>query len=596
METPQSNQEEIIPELLERDIKVESVLGRGGMGTVYRGRHLKLDRIVAVKIINPEVANNKDINQRFEREARLMAKLRHPNAALIYDFGTLPDGRLFIVMEFVEGVSLSEVLEKEGKLPREKVVDIAVSICEVLSEAHSLGIVHRDLKPANIMLNEKGVFVLDFGIAKMLDTTNETLNKSMTAVGTLVGTPYYMSPEQCLGEKLDGRSDLYSLGALIYEMLSGNPPFDGEVVSAIIIKHATAEALPLQDLGENIPVGLSDAVKQLLAKKPEDRPANADIAKELLLNSLSVTEKPTAQMNNIQTSLPKITEAPTQQMNQVTMPIAGKTFTQTDSSQNSKSSVGFGKTAFALSLLGIVVLVGGIWFVSSFLKGESEAAQNNSNRNNSDQKLAADPYASSKNDPYAKDSMENMNHDDMGMMTEDDYTKNVDAADSNNAQSVPILSSEEADKVLTFITNTTYHRADGMQIIKTPTDTALVCLHNMFEQGKTHTFVVERPNPNSQWQVTGRVSLDTPDFKSQNWNFEPEDVDGDGFEDVVFTAENKDKTKKRSLIYVPRTRQNYWVLASNSENGKSNPQFSPNAEIAKAESFKKRLLRSIGSN
>lgn len=585
METPQENLLNEFPELSERNIQIESILGRGGMGTVYRGKHLKLDRTVAVKIINPESANNQDINKRFEREAKLMAKLRHPNAAMVYDFGTLSDGRLFIVMEFIEGETLSEVLEKERRLSYQKVVDIAVNICDVLAEAHSIGIVHRDLKPANIMLNEKGVFVLDFGIAKMLQTNpNDSLKKSMTAAGTLIGTPYYMSPEQCLGEKLDGRSDLYSLGALIYEMLSGRPPFDDEVFSAIIIKHATTEAMPLKELSENVPQKLSDLVKKLLEKKPEDRPANALVAKDLLFSSLSETEKATAVFSEVKIT-DKTNEAATKQMEQETVQMSAKTFankTEIKSEQKKSSYAGILVGLAAIAVLAITLTVGGYWFGSTLLNG-SETAKNNSNSNMVEN-------SSKTNDPYSDGKMDHSKHTDS---SEPDYANKIDESTSDKKQSVPLISSEEADKVLKFITNTTYHRADGVQIIKTPTDSAIVCLHNMIEQGKTHLFVVERPNPKSQWQVSARASLDVDDFKSANWNFEPEDVDGDGFEEVIFSAETSDTSKRRVLIYVPRNRQNYWAVMTNVNSDKPEIKFSPNAELAKAESFKKRLERGL---
>ncbi len=585
METPQTNSEANFPDLLDRDIQIESVIGRGGMGTVYRGKHLKLERTVAVKIINPESADNQDINKRFEQEAKLMAKLRHPNAAMVYDFGTLPDGRLFIVMEYVEGKSLSEVLEKEGRLSYQKVVNIAVSICDVLAEAHSLGIVHRDLKPANIMLNEKGIFVLDFGIAKMLNVNpNDSLKKSMTAAGTLIGTPYYMSPEQCLGEQLDGRSDLYSLGALMYEMLSGRPPFDDKVVSAIIIKHATAEVPELRELSRNVPQKLSDVVNQLLEKKPNDRPANAEIARELLLNSLSETEMVTENLSAVPPTKTQ-SEAPTRQMEQATIPMSAQTLADTKPVSESKNPFSFGKIVAVFSILALVVIVGGFYIGANMIGGNNaEMTQNNKSQKPSD-----DPYASKTNDPYGKESMDKMDHN---SMSGEDFAKKVEN-EKSGAKSVPLISNEEADKALKYITQTTVHRADGLQIIKTPTDSAIVCLHNMIEQGKTHLFVVERPNPKSQWQVSARASLDTENFKSANWNFEPEDVDGDGFEEVIFSAENSDTSKRRVLIYVPRNRQNYWALMTNVNSDNPEIKFSPNAELAKAESFKKRLEKGL---
>src|SRR5215213_3324952 len=277
-----------VPHIIANNLRIENILGRGGMGTVYRATHLTLDRVVAVKIINPEFAANTEIAQRFAREARLMAKLRHPRAAMIYDSGTLPDGRLFIVMEYVEGKTLADVLKQEGRLPFKQAVEIAVNICDVLGEAHSLGIIHRDLKPANIMLNNQGVFVLDFGIAKMLKTDNaESMKLSMTGNGLLVGTPFYMSPEQCLGNPVEARSDLYSLGALLYEMLAGRPPFDDEVLSAVIIKHAMVEAPRIEELAPDIPPALADVVNRLLAKKPEDRPENAAQTKAMLERSVA---------------------------------------------------------------------------------------------------------------------------------------------------------------------------------------------------------------------------------------------------------------------------------------------------------------------
>src|SRR5215210_9037685 len=154
-----------VPQFIAGRFRIERELGTGGMGTVYLATHLGLERPVAVKIIKREFASDSDVADRFLREARTMAKLRHPHAAMIFDAGSLPDGRHFIIMEFVEGQTLSEVLEREGPFTPERAVRIASDVCDVLAEAHNLGIVHRDLKPSNIMLNERGVCVLDFGVA-----------------------------------------------------------------------------------------------------------------------------------------------------------------------------------------------------------------------------------------------------------------------------------------------------------------------------------------------------------------------------------------------------------------------------------------------
>src|SRR5512144_1913164 len=163
-----------VPQIVAGRFRIEGEIGTGGMGTVYRATHLGLDRTVAVKIIKSEFAADRDVADRFLREARTMAKLRHPHAAMIFDAGSLPDGRHFIIMEFVEGETLSQALAREGRFSPARAVQIATQVCDVLEEAHRLGVVHRDLKPSNIMLSERGVCVLDFGVAKVLASSAES--------------------------------------------------------------------------------------------------------------------------------------------------------------------------------------------------------------------------------------------------------------------------------------------------------------------------------------------------------------------------------------------------------------------------------------
>ena len=277
-----------VPHIVAGRFRIECEIGTGGMGTVYRATQLGLERPVAVKIIKPEFASDPDVADRFMREARTMAKLRHAHAAMIFDAGNLPDGRHFIIMEFVEGKTLSEALESEGRFAPERAVRIASDICDVLAEAHKLGIVHRDLKPSNIMLNERGVCVLDFGVAKVLATSADvTHTHATTGSGVIVGTPRYMSPEQCLGQRVGARSDLYSLGVLLYEMLAGRPPFTDPLASAVLVKQATAPPPPLPKLRQDLPRALVVAVHTLLAKRPSDRPQNARAAQSLLEKSVA---------------------------------------------------------------------------------------------------------------------------------------------------------------------------------------------------------------------------------------------------------------------------------------------------------------------
>src|SRR5262245_44529538 len=276
-----------VPQIIAGRFRIEYEIGRGGMGTVYRAIHLGLVRPVAVKIIKPEFVGDRDVADRFLREARTMAKLRHPHAAMIFDAGSLPDGRHFIVMEFVEGETLSQALSREGRFSATRAIDIATQICDVLEEAHRLGIVHRDLKPSNILLGKRGVCVLDFGVAKVLASSAEsTFTHASTGSGQLIGTPRYMSPEQCLGQRVGARSDLYSLGVLVYEMLAGRPPFVDPLQSALLVKQATPPAPPLPRLRQDVPRSLALAVHTLLAKRPDDRPRTAAMARILLERSL----------------------------------------------------------------------------------------------------------------------------------------------------------------------------------------------------------------------------------------------------------------------------------------------------------------------
>lgn len=586
MENFDARSQGAIPKIIANNLQIENILGRGGMGTVYRATHLTLDRVVAVKIINADVAANTDISQRFAREARLMAKLRHPRAAMIYDSGTLPDGRLFIVMEYVEGITLAEVLQKEGRIPFQKAVDIAVSICDVLGEAHSLGIIHRDLKPANIMLNKQGVFVLDFGIAKLLNSDNaESMKLSMTGGGALIGTPYYMSPEQCLGNPVEARSDLYSLGALLFEMLSGRPPFDEDIFSAVIIKHAMVEAPKLEEFCRDIPPALCNVVNGLLSKNPDDRPANAAVTRALLEASVSGQTSPainfTTQTNV--SAAPANLSAPaalTQQLPNQTNPQIPKPSMELPSAAmlsappagNRSRNIGIVAGAAVLLLLIAGVSIGAFFFIksragASLANTSSNQASNVTNSNSSS----------------------NMDHNMHNMSMGDDFAKKTDD-DKTNQISTQILSAEEADKVITSITKTTEHHADGMQIIKTPKDTALVCIHNKVDLGQTHIFAVERANLTSPWEITARVSLDIPEFRSPNWTFEPQDVDGDGFEEVIFSGVNAEGTAHRVLIYVPRTRQNYTILVVRDASGKLiSSTLSPNALTANAVAIRKAL-------
>lgn len=247
------------------------LLGQGAMGAVYRGKQLSLDRDVAVKVILPTYADNPDYIRRFEREAKLIAQLTHQNITQIYEFGTF-DGYYLIVMEFVEGVSLKGLLSVEKKLPVHAVCEMMIHIASGLSAGASKNIVHRDIKPENIQISKQGVCkILDFGLAK-----DESGNAQMTMAGGILGTPSFMSPEQCQGKQVDYRADTYGLGTSAYYLLTGEVPYKADSQLAVLNMHCNAPIPDPRVLRPEVPEDLAKYVMKLMSKKPEDRCKNAN--------------------------------------------------------------------------------------------------------------------------------------------------------------------------------------------------------------------------------------------------------------------------------------------------------------------------------
>ncbi len=247
-------------------------LGSGGMGAVYRARRTLIGDDVAIKILHFN-QNGSPESERFRREAQAAAKLKHTNAVSIFDFGISDDGRQYLVMELVEGESLRQLIKRQGRLSPAFAAEIISQVCAALDEAHRYNIVHRDIKPDNILVDLRSskpeVTVLDFGIAKLRGDSPGAL----TQTGSVLGTPHYMSPEQCLGEELDGRSDIYSLGIVLYEMLTGVVPFNAPISTAVVVQHVNQAPPSLRGLNPAIPWTVERAVLHALEKKPEARPA-----------------------------------------------------------------------------------------------------------------------------------------------------------------------------------------------------------------------------------------------------------------------------------------------------------------------------------
>jgi eukaryotic-like serine/threonine-protein kinase len=258
------------PRTLAGRYRLEEVIGRGGMSTVYRGTDLELGRTVAVKVaLDPLVEQSPIYLARFTREATAGAAIDHPGVVTVYDAGADGPTR-FIVMEFVPGKSLADILRERSPLDPAEAADIAAQAADALSAAHARGIIHRDIKPGNIMVTPDGtVKVLDFGIARAVDSG------TLTQTATVLGTSAYMSPEQALGQPADARSDIYSLGCVLYEMLTGEPPFFAEVAAAVMHQHVRVEPKPARERNPAIPPALDAVVMQMLAKSPDDRPQTA---------------------------------------------------------------------------------------------------------------------------------------------------------------------------------------------------------------------------------------------------------------------------------------------------------------------------------
>ncbi|MGA9768156.1 MAG: serine/threonine-protein kinase [Blastocatellia bacterium] len=270
----------LIGVLMDGKYELERRLGSGGMGTVYVARHKMTDEQVAVKILNPDTNEDAALPERFKQEAEVAASIRHPNLVPVNDFGQTDDGLLYMVMEYVAGASLREVIGLEKRLSPARAVNFGCQICSAISIVHDAGIVHRDLKPENVVIetidDRETARVLDFGIAKLLDRAG------LTRVGFILGTPDYMSPEQASAQPLDHRSDIYSLGIILYELLSGIVPFSGPKPRQILIRHAIEMPRPISELRADLPEALARVCMRALEKSPAKRPQSAaELASEL---------------------------------------------------------------------------------------------------------------------------------------------------------------------------------------------------------------------------------------------------------------------------------------------------------------------------
>ncbi|MEO6724562.1 MAG: protein kinase [Blastocatellia bacterium] len=267
----------LVGRVIDGKYRIEALLAEGGIGSIYRARRLAIGDEVAVKTLQPDWASDAEMLERFRREAQTAARLKHPNVVTIHDFGRTADGQVYLVMELVEGRNLRELMRGREPLAADFVVEVLEQISAALDEAHRHGIVHRDLKPENIVLAESAtdwrVKVLDFGIAHWRNLAAGV--STLTQSGAVLGTPRYMSPEQCLGHEVDGRSDVYTLGIMLFEMLTGTPPFNSSTFDALIAQHMHQKPPSLRMLNPNISPAIEQVVLQALSKQRDERQSTA---------------------------------------------------------------------------------------------------------------------------------------------------------------------------------------------------------------------------------------------------------------------------------------------------------------------------------
>jgi serine/threonine-protein kinase len=374
------------------EYRVDAKIGEGGFGAVYRATHPLIGKSAAVKVLGRQFSSDPQMVSRFISEARAVNQIRHRNIIDIFSFGALPDGRQYYVMELLDGVPFDRYLRKHGRLSIAQALPILRGIARALDAAHQKGIVHRDLKPENVFLVESDegpptAKLLDFGIAKLMREGDET-KQHKTRSGMAMGTAYYMSPEQCHGRNVDARTDVYAFGCMVFEVLTGKVPFDGESQMAVLVKHISVPAPRPTEVAPDLSPALDAPVLAMLAKDPAHRPASIGNALDALAEAAGAPRAPSSNARAVmQASMPPASDAlaatvalgaspaVTDSGVAASQPGGGRMATNLASSTELPGVPGPRRTGlFAFAAIGFLVLVGGAFGAVRLLRGAPQSS------------------------------------------------------------------------------------------------------------------------------------------------------------------------------------------------------------------------------